>query len=74
MILGEVPIIVVRPPSSEAKAIGMRKREGLVLLRRASWEAAGIIIASAPMFLMSPEAMPTELVSTSSCDPGRLTH
>ena len=30
-MLGEVPICVIRPPSSEAKAIGIRKVDGEVL-------------------------------------------
>ena len=50
-MLGEVPICVIRPPSSEAKAIGIRKIDGDVFERRANWKAIGIMIASAPMFL-----------------------
>ena len=41
MMLGEVPTRVTMPPSSEPKAIGMRKLDGGVLVRRAIWNATG---------------------------------
>ena len=64
MMLGEVPIRVTMPPSSEPKAIGIRKRDGEVLVRRAIWKATGIIIASAPMFLTKAESTVTTPTST----------
>ena len=54
-MLGEVPIWVIRPPSSDAKAIGIRKVEGETPDRRANWKAIGIMIASAPMFLTNAD-------------------
>ena len=59
MMLGEVPTRVTMPPSSEPKAIGIRKLEGGVLVRRAIWNATGIIIASAPMFFTKADSTVT---------------
>ena len=59
MMLGEVPTRVTMPPSSEPKAIGMRKLEGGVLVRRAIWNATGIIIASAPIFFTKADSTVT---------------
>ena len=64
MMLGEVPTRVTMPPSSEPKAIGMRKLEGGVLVRRAIWNATGIIIASAPMFFTKADSTVTTVTST----------
>ena len=58
-MLGEVPIWVIRPPSSEPKAIGIRKIDGEMPERRANWKAIGIMIASAPMFLTKAESTVT---------------
>ena len=55
-MLGEVPICVISPPSSEPKAIGIRKIEADTPERRANWNAIGIMIASAPMFLTKAES------------------
>ena len=59
MMLGDVPISVISPPSSEANAIGIRKADGEVSDFFAIWNAAGIIIASAPIFLTSADPRPT---------------
>jgi len=48
--------------------MGIRNTDGLEPLRRASCPAAGIMIASAPTFLISPDATPTEVVSSISCE------
>jgi hypothetical protein len=50
MMLGEVPTRVMRPPSSEPNAIGISMQEGEVRERFAIWKAAGISMASAPIF------------------------
>ena len=62
-MLGEVPISVVRPPSSDAKAIGIRKTEAETFERSANWKAIGIMIASAPMFLTKADITPTTMTS-----------
>ena len=59
MTLGEVPTRVIRPPSSEPKAIGISRLEGEVPVRRASWNAIGIMIASAPTFLTKADSSVT---------------
>ncbi len=59
-MFGEVPIIVIVPPSSEPKAIGIRKYEGEIFVRRASWKATGISMASAPIFFTKPAISVTE--------------
>ena len=59
MMFGEVPISVIVPPSSEPKAIGISRQEGEVPVRRASWKATGISMASAPMFLTKAESTVT---------------
>ena len=64
MTLGEVPISVIVPPSSEPKAIGISRQEGDVPVRRASWKATGISMASAPMFLTKAESSVTAPTST----------
>ncbi len=65
-MLGEVPICVISPPSSEANAIGIRNVEGEVLERRANWNAIGIMIASAPMFFTKADSTATVTTSTAS--------
>src|SRR4051794_10600310 len=72
MMLGEVPTRVIRPPSSEPKDIGIRKQEGEVPERFDIWKAAGIIMASAPIFLTSADRKVTEPTRTSNCEPVRL--
>ena len=49
MILGEVPVMVISPPISEAKAMGISSEEAEVPVRRVSWKATGMKMASAPM-------------------------
>ena len=66
-MLGEVPIWVISPPSSEPKAIGIRKTDAETPDRRANWKAIGIMIASAPMFLTKAESSVTTPTSSSSC-------
>ena len=44
----------------------MRKRDGDVLERRASWNATGIIIASAPMFLTNADRIVTVVTSSTT--------
>ena len=63
-MFGEVPTSVTMPPSSEPNAIGISIAEGGVPVRRASWKATGIIIASAPIFLTKPDRAATTAVST----------
>ena len=63
-MLGEVPISVISPPSSDANDIGIRKTDGEVFDFFAIWNATGISIATAPMFFTSAEAKPTLPVST----------
>ncbi len=72
-MLGEVPIWVISPPSSEPNAIGIRNTEGDVPERRANWKAIGIMIASAPMFLTKAESTVTTATSTSSWARGLVT-
>ena len=67
MTLGEVPTSVMRPPSSEAKAIGIRNTEGETPERLAIWKAIGIIMASAPMFFTKADSTVTMATRTSSC-------
>ena len=65
-MLGEVPICVINPPSSEANAIGIRKVEGETFERRANWKAMGIMIASAPMFFTKADSTATVITSSAS--------
>ena len=64
-MLGEVPICVIRPPSSEPNAIGIRNTDGETPERRANWKAIGIMIASAPMFLTKADRTVTTTTSSS---------
>ena len=73
MMLGEVPTSVISPPRRDANAIGIRKTDGLVSFFLAIWKAAGISMASAPTFLTSADATPTELVSSSNWERTRVT-
>ncbi len=66
-MLGDVPISVTSPPSSEAKDIGMSSRPGDTPVRRAIWSATGIIIASAPTFLVTIEMSMVMMTSTGTC-------
>ena len=59
-MLGEVPTSVMVPPSNAPKDIGMSSEEGEVPVRRASWNAIGISMASAPIFLTKAESRVTE--------------
>ncbi len=59
MMLGEVPISVTMPPSSEPNAIGINSADTGLSFLRASWNAIGIIIASAPMFFTNADRMVT---------------
>ena len=63
-MLGEVPTSVIDPPSSEAKESGIRNSDGERLLRRATCTAAGMKIASAPIFLTKAESSTTQPTST----------
>ena len=65
--LGEVPTSVIVPPNSEPKAIGIRRLDGEVPVRRASWNAIGIMIASAPTFLTKADSSVTTPTSTRIC-------
>ena len=67
MMLGEVPTSVTMPPSSAPNDIGISKDDGEVPVRRASWKAIGISIASAPIFLTKPESKVTEPTRATIC-------
>ena len=69
MMFGEVPTRVIRPPSREPNDIGIRNTEGEVPERFGIWKAAGIIMASAPIFLTKAERKVTEPTRTSNCEP-----
>ncbi len=72
MMLGEVPTSVTMPPSSAANAIGINSSETEMLFLRASWNATGISIASAPMFFTKADSSATEPASTATCAVGRV--
>ena len=67
MMFGEVPTRVTSPPRSEPNAMGIRRADGEVLVRRAIWNATGIIIASAPMFFTKAERTVTLPTKTMTC-------
>ena len=67
MMLGEVPISVTMPPSSAANDIGISSADTGRSCRRASWNATGIIIASAPMFFTTAESTMTVPASATTC-------
>ena len=54
-MLGGVPISVVMPPRSDAKARGIRKREGGSLLRPDTLIATGMRSVTAPTLFMKAE-------------------
>ena len=65
--LGEVPIRVISPPSSEPNASGISTRDAGFSVRRATCSAIGMKIASAPMFLMKADSAVTAEASTATC-------
>ena len=67
--MGEVPIRVISPPSSEPNASGISTAEAGVPARRACWNTIGIRIASAPTFLTKAERIVTTPTSTTTCRP-----
>ncbi len=72
MMLGEVPIWVINPPSSDPKAIGIRNIEGDTPDFRAIWKAIGIMMASAPMFFTNALSTVTTVTSRINCARGVL--
>jgi hypothetical protein len=72
MILGEVPISVTMPPSSAPNDIGISNAETGFSCRRASWNATGIIIANAPIFLTKAERTVTVPARAATCVAVRL--
>jgi len=66
-IFGEVPTSVIVPPISDAKLIGIRKREGERPLRRAVWIATGRKMPSVPTFLISADKKATTVASAPTC-------
>ncbi len=71
-MLGEVPIRVTVPPSSEPNDIGISRREGEVPVRRATCRATGIIIARAPTFLVTIERRVVTITSTGTWTDSRV--
>ncbi len=67
MMLGGVPIRVVMPPRSEAKARGIKNAEGGICFLRATGIATGINSASAPMLFMNADSTVTMPVSAANC-------
>ena len=67
MMLGDVPMSVMSPPSNEPNAIGMRNTDGDTLERFAIWKATGSIMASAPMFFTKADSTVTTVTSRMSC-------
>lgn len=67
MMLGEVPMRVVRPPRSAPKESGISSCEGAVPVRRAICSATGRKIATVPMFFMKPERSATVPARTVTC-------
>ena len=66
MMLGDVPIRVTMPPSSEPKAIGIRRLDGVLAVLRAMKKATGISMVSAPMFFTKAESTATAPTSTAT--------
>ncbi|MNV95163.1 hypothetical protein D3C71_1900270 [compost metagenome] len=64
MMFGAVPTSVTIPPAMAPKAIGISSREGAEPVRRATCRATGIMIASAPTFLVAMDSRVTTPVST----------
>jgi hypothetical protein len=67
MMLGEVPTSVTLPPSRAPNDMGISKDDGEVPVRRASWKAIGISMASAPIFLTKADSSVTEPTSAMTC-------
>ena len=65
-MFGEVPIWVIRPPRRAANAMGIRNFEAGVPDFLANWKASGIMMASAPIFLMKAESTATETSRSAS--------
>jgi hypothetical protein len=65
-MFGNVPISVIRPPSSEPNDIGISSFDTGVPVLRSSWKATGMNIASAPMFFTRAETSVTEETSTTT--------
>jgi hypothetical protein len=65
-MLGDVPISVIRPPSSEPNDIGISSFDTGVPVLRSSWKATGMNVASAPMFFTRAETSVTEETSTTT--------
>src|SRR6185437_2441535 len=61
---GEVPTRVTRPPSRDAKDIGIKSRDGDVPVRLAVCSAMGMRIASAPTFLVAMESKAVAATNT----------
>lgn len=59
---GGVPIKVTRPPSNEAKVIGMRIRLGETRAERQAERAAGSSSACAPKLFMKADATPHDIL------------
>ncbi len=66
-MLGDVPISVTMPPTSEPNAIGMSSLDADVPVRRASWSATGMKIAGAPTFLLTIDITVTATTSAGTC-------
>ena len=67
MMFGEVPTSVMVPPSRAPNDIGINREEGEVPVRRASWKAIGISMASAPIFLTNAESTVTVVTRAKTC-------
>ena len=63
MMFGDVPTSVIVPPRSAPNDMGINSEEGEVPLRRASWRAIGMVMASAPTFFTKAESRVTEPTS-----------
>jgi hypothetical protein len=61
MMLGEVPTSVASPPSSDPKDSGISRREAGLPVRRETWKAIGMKMASAPIFFMKADRTVTTL-------------
>lgn len=66
MMFGDVPISVTIPPSSEPKAIGINRLDGVLPVLRTIKKATGISMVRAPMFFTKPESTVTVPTSTAT--------
>lgn len=66
-MLGEVPICVISPPSNAANAIGIRYFDGEAPAFFANWNATGIMMASALIFLLKADSTATTIMRSASC-------